>query len=290
MNNSVDNETDKEHDINIALKERLYSTIFGHNTPEGRLFDIALIYIILISVLAVLLDSVSVLSVPYSVYFRTIEWTLTIFFTIEYGLRIYCSPNRWRYIFSYYGIVDLLSIIPSYLSLFISGVSYLLIIRLLRVLRIFRVLKLVRYLSEMNVLARALLHSRRKILIFFTAVLVLTTIFGSLMFLIEGPENGFTSIPKSIYWTIVTITTVGYGDITPQTILGQMVAALVMLTGYSIIAVPTGIFTAQMSQEIMRQRQSKVCQNCERSGHEEDADFCRHCGADLPHESEECNK
>ncbi len=264
------------------LKERLYSTIFGHDTPEGKLFDMVLIYTILISVVVVILDSVSYLSGQYSHYFRVLEWTLTIFFTIEYGLRIYCSPNRWRYIFSYYGIVDLLAIIPSYLSLFVSGVSYLLIIRLLRVLRIFRVLKLVRYLSEMNVLARSLLSSRRKILIFFTAVLVLATIFGSLMFMIEGPENGFTSIPKSIYWTIVTITTVGYGDITPQTVFGQIIAALVMLTGYSIIAVPTGIFTAQMSQEIMRQRQSSVCQNCERSGHEEDAKYCKHCGADLP--------
>ncbi len=266
------------------LKERLYSTIFGHDTPEGKLFDMVLIYTILISVVVVVLDSVSYLSGQYSVYFRALEWTLTIFFTIEYGLRIYCSPNRWRYIFSYYGIVDLLAIIPSYLSLFVSGVSYLLIIRLLRVLRIFRVLKLVRYLSEMNVLARSLLSSRRKILIFFTAVLVLATIFGSLMFMIEGPENGFTSIPKSIYWTIVTITTVGYGDITPQTVFGQIIAALVMLTGYSIIAVPTGIFTAQMSQEIMRQRQSSVCQNCERSGHEEDAKYCKHCGVDLPQE------
>jgi voltage-gated potassium channel len=240
----------------------------------------------LISVLAVLLDSVSVLSGQYSIYFLTIEWTLTIFFTIEYGLRIYCSPNKWRYIFSYYGIVDLLSIIPSYLSLFISGVSYLLIIRLLRVLRIFRILKLVRYLSDMNVLLRSLVSSRRKILIFFAAVLVLATMFGSLMFVIEGPNNGFTSIPKSIYWTIVTITTVGYGDITPQTVLGQIVASLVMMTGYSIIAVPTGIFTAQMSLEIMRQRQSKACQNCERTGHEDDAAFCRHCGAELPQQIE----
>jgi voltage-gated potassium channel len=286
IDKKVDNKFDSKQNKREVLKERLFSTIFGHDTREGKLFDIALIYIILISVLAVLLDSVSVLSGRYSIYFLTIEWTLTIFFTIEYGLRIYCSPNRWRYIFSYYGIVDLLSIIPSYLSLFITGASYLLIIRLLRVLRIFRILKLVRYLSDMNVLLRSLISSRRKILIFFAAVLVLATMFGSLMFVIEGPDNGFTSIPKSIYWTIVTITTVGYGDITPQTMLGQIVASLVMLTGYSIIAVPTGIFTAQMSLEIMRQRQSKACQNCERSGHEEDASYCRHCGAELPQETE----
>jgi voltage-gated potassium channel len=286
IDKEADNKPDDEQDKSQALKERFFSTIFGHDTAEGKLFDIVLIYTILISVLAVLLDSVSVLSGQYSIYFLTIEWTLTIFFTIEYGLRIYCSPNKWRYIFSYYGIVDLLSIIPSYLSLFISGVSYLLIIRLLRVLRIFRILKLVRYLSDMNVLLRSLVRSRRKILIFFTAVLVLATMFGSLMFVIEGPNNGFTSIPKSIYWTIVTITTVGYGDITPQTVLGQIVASLVMMTGYSIIAVPTGIFTAQMSLEIMRQRQSKACQNCERTGHEDDAAFCRHCGAELPQQIE----
>ncbi len=267
---------------NNALKEELYKIIFGHDTPEGKLFDIVLIYMILFSVLIVVLDSVNYLSSNYSVYFITIEWVLTILFTVEYGLRIYSSPNRWRYVFSYYGIVDLVAIIPTYLSLFVGGISYLLIIRLLRVLRIFRILKLVRYLSEVNVLVRSLAMSRRKIFIFFSVVLVLATIFGSLMFIIEGPENGFTSIPKSIYWTIVTITTVGYGDITPHTILGQVIAALVMLTGYSIIAVPTGIFTAEIAQEIQRQRELKCCQNCERSGHERDASYCRHCGAELP--------
>ncbi len=269
-------------DDNNALKEKLYKTIFGHDTPEGKLFDIVLIYMILFSVLIVVLDSVSYLSRHYSVYFVTLEWILTIFFTIEYGLRIYSSPNRWSYVFSYYGIVDLIAIIPTYLSLFVGGISYLLIIRLLRVLRVFRILKLVRYLSEVNVLVRSLAMSRRKIFIFFSVVLVLATIFGSLMFIIEGPENGFTSIPKSIYWTIVTITTVGYGDITPHTVLGQIIASLVMLMGYSIIAVPTGIFTAEIAQEIQRQREIKCCQNCERSGHERDADYCRHCGVELP--------
>lgn len=274
MNDSVDEQS--------TIKSRLYSIIFGHNTPAGKIFDLVLIYTILFSVLVVILDSVNVLSSNYGLFFRVTEWVLTIFFTIEYAVRIYCSPNRWRYIFSYYGIVDLLAIIPSYLSLFVSGISYLLIIRLLRVLRIFRILRLVQYLREANVLTNSLVMARRKIFLFFSFVVVLATIFGSLMYIIEGPENGFTSIPKSIYWTIVTITTVGYGDITPLTTLGQIIAAFVMLTGYSIIAVPTGIFTAEIAQEMQRQRQHIFCQNCEKSGHENDAEYCRHCGAELP--------
>jgi len=273
--------TDSENE-QTTLKTQLYTIIFGHNTPSGKLFDLVLIYTILFSVLIVILDSVDVLSTNYGLFFRVTEWVLTIFFTIEYAIRIYCSPNRWRYIFSYYGIVDLLAIIPSYLSLFVSGISYLLIIRLLRVLRIFRILKLVQYLREANVLMRSLAMAKRKIFLFFSFVVVLATIFGSLMFIIEGPENGFTSIPKSIYWTIVTITTVGYGDITPLTTLGQVIAAFVMLTGYSIIAVPTGIFTAEIAQEMQRQRQHIFCQNCEKTGHENDAEYCRHCGAELP--------
>jgi voltage-gated potassium channel len=266
----------------LTFKEKLYTIIFGHSTPEGRLFDIVLIYTILISVLVVILDTVVILHQNFGAYFRILEWVLTIFFTIEYFIRIYCSPNRFRYIFSFYGIVDLLAILPSYLSLFISGVGYLLIVRLLRVLRVFRILKLARYLTEANVLARSLSMSRRKIFIFFSVVLVLATIFGSLMYLVEGPGNGFSSIPKSIYWTIVTITTVGYGDITPHTVMGQIIAAMVMLTGYSIIAVPTGIFTAEIAQEMQRQRDRKYCEHCERSGHEHDSSFCRHCGAELP--------
>jgi len=214
--------------------------------------------------------------------FSWLEWFFTIIFTIEYALRIYVSPNRWRYIFSFYGIVDLLSIVPSYIGLFFSDISYLLIIRSLRVLRIFRILKLVRYLSEANLLARSLLLARRKIFVFFSVVLIMATIFGCLMFIVEGPENGFTSIPRSIYWTIVTITTVGYGDITPHTVLGQIISTLVMLTGYSIIAVPTGIFTAEIAQEMQRQRDSRSCSNCERSSHEQGSDYCRHCGAQLP--------
>ena len=267
------------------LKTRLYDIIFGHHTPAGKGFDLILIYTILFSVLIVILDSINALSSNYGFWFRAVEWVLTIFFTLEYLIRIYCSPNRWRYVFSFYGIVDLIAILPSYISLFISDINYLLIIRLLRVLRIFRILKLVKYLSEANILMRSILMARYKIFIFFSFVIVLATIFGSLMFVVEGPEHGFTSIPRSIYWTIVTITTVGYGDITPLTAVGQVIASLVMLTGYSIIAVPTGIFTAEIAQEMQRQRQLLYCQNCERSGHEQDAEFCRFCGAELPENS-----
>ena len=187
-----------------------------------------------------------------------------------------------RYIFSFYGLVDLLSVLPTYLALFFPGANYWLVIRLLRVLRIFRVLKLVRYLSEANILLRSMYASRRKVFVFFTVVLVLSVIFGSLMFFVEGPEHGFTSIPRSIYWTIVTITTVGYGDITPQTAMGQVIATLAMLTGYSIIAIPTGIFTAEIAREIHSETSNRRCNVCERTGHHPEAEYCYHCGVTLP--------
>jgi voltage-gated potassium channel len=265
-----------------GFRSQIYIIIFGTDTPAGKLFDLLLIYTILFSVVIVIIDSVSVFAIPYGYYLNVLEWVLTIAFTIEYAMRIYVSPKPWGYIRSFYGIVDLLSILPSYLGLIYANIGYLLIIRLLRVLRVFRVLRLMRYISEANVLARSLLRSRRKIFVFFSFVLILSVIFGSLMFVVEGAENGFTSIPRSVYWTIVTITTVGYGDITPHTALGQMIATLVMLMGYSIIAIPTGIFTAEIAQEIQRQRTQKVCQNCHVPGHEADADFCRKCGAELP--------
>ncbi|MFT5421729.1 MAG: voltage-gated potassium channel [Candidatus Endobugula sp.] len=265
-----------------SLRQRFYTVIFGTDTPAGKLFDMVLIYAILLSVLIVILDSVNTLSVPYGNYLVIAEWVFTIAFTIEYATRITISPKPWGYVLSFYGIVDLLSILPSYLGLIYADIAYLLIVRLLRVLRVFRVLKLMRYMGEANLLMRSMLMSRRKIFIFFSFVLVLAVLFGSLMFVVEGPENGFTSIPRSVYWTIVTITTVGYGDITPHTVLGQVIATLVMLTGYSIIAVPTGIFTAEIAQEMQRQRSAKNCPNCNQSGHEVDADYCRNCGAGLP--------
>ncbi|NIB42017.1 ion transporter [Pseudomaricurvus alkylphenolicus] len=263
------------------LQIKLHSVIFGTGTKAGKRFDVALIYAIVLSVLAMMLESIGAIERAYGPWLYGVEWAFTAIFTVEYLLRIYCSPNPWRYIRSFYGLVDLLAILPSYLGLFVADMNYLLMIRLLRVLRIFRVLKLVRYLSEANILMRAMMMSRRKILVFFSSVLVLATIFGSLMFVVEGPEHGFTSIPKSIYWTIVTITTVGYGDITPQTSLGQLIAAAAMLTGYSIIAVPTGILTAELTTEMQRERSLRRCSECSSAGHDSDALYCKQCGSTL---------
>ncbi|WP_323813247.1 ion transporter [Cellvibrio sp. NN19] len=264
-----------------TLRERIYRIIFGTDTPAGKLFDVLLIYTILLSVAALMIDSVEIINQRYAPYLTAIEWFFTLLFTIEYGARIYSSPNRWQYIKSAYGIVDLLSILPSYLGLYFTDITYLLVIRLLRVLRIFRVLKLIHYLDEANVLIRSLFQARRKISVFFFVVIVFATIFGSIMYVVEGPANGFTSIPRSIYWTIVTITTVGYGDITPQTPLGQVVASLAMLTGYSIIAVPTGIVTAELAREMRRDELLVKCPNCGKKGHEREADYCSRCGSEL---------
>lgn len=263
-------------------KEALYRIIFGTDTRAGRNFDVLLIIAILLSVVAVILDSIEQLGETYGTALISIEWFFTILFTIEYVVRLYCSPNPRAYATSFYGIVDLLAILPTYISLLIPSANLLLIIRLLRVLRIFRVLKLLQYTGEANVLWRSLIKARRKIFIFLFSVLIVVTIFGSLMYIIEGPIFGFTSIPRSIYWAIVTVTTVGYGDITPHTILGQAIAAMAMLTGYAIIAVPTGIISAELISEMNRDRTTIRCSNCERFGHESDARFCKHCGAQLP--------
>ena len=261
-----------------SLRERLYIIIFGTDTPAGKLFDLILIYTIVLSVIALMMDSVVALNEQWGRAFYYAEWVFIVLFTVEYIARIYCSPSRWSYMRSFYGVIDLLSIIPAYIGLLLPGTNYLLMLRLFRILRVFRVLKLMRYLAEANVLVRALVQARRKMLVFFIVVLVFATIFGSLMYLVEGSENGFTSIPRSIYWTIVTITTVGYGDITPQTTLGQIVASAAMLTGYSIIVVPTGIVTAELSQEIQRERTLISCPNCGKAGHDHDASYCKKCG------------
>ncbi|WP_019601882.1 ion transporter [Teredinibacter turnerae] len=263
------------------LQKHLYEVIFGTETPAGKRFDLWLIWMIVLSVLVLMIDSVMWLQQSWQTALDIAEWVFTLAFAAEYCVRIYCSPQRRRYIFSFYGVVDLLSILPSFLELLMPGANFLLIVRLLRVLRIFRILKLVRYLTDANILVRAVVYSRHKIFVFFMSVLVLSVIFGSLMYLVEGPTNGFSSIPKSIYWTIVTITTVGYGDITPQTWLGQVIAAAAMLTGYSILAVPTGIFTAELSQEMQKQRVQLACRGCGKTGHETDAVYCRFCGHGL---------
>jgi len=267
--------------FHAEFRHTLNTVIFGTGTPAGRNFDLCLIYAISASVLLVMLDSVEPLHRHYGEILFILEWGFTLAFTLEYLARIYCTTNRRNYLTSFFGMVDLLSILPTYLSLLLPGANILLVIRLLRVLRIFRILRLIRYLNEANVLLRSLKMSRRKVLVFFIAVLVLTAIYGSLMYVVEGPENGFTSIPRSIYWAIVTMTTVGYGDITPQTVLGQAIAAVAMLTGYAIIAVPTGIITAELTAEIRRERINALCAKCSRSGHESDALFCKYCGAEL---------
>lgn len=270
------------HDKTETLKERLNRIIFGTNTPAGRRFDLLLIAAILISVTAVMLDSIAPLHSEYLLLLDSIEWFFTIVFTIEYLVRIYCSPNPKSYATSFYGIVDLLAILPTYIAIFLPSASMLLIIRLLRVLRIFRILKLFQYTGEANILLRSILMARRKIFIFLFSVIISVTIFGSLMYVIEGPEYGFTSIPKGIYWAIVTITTVGYGDITPHTFFGQAIASLAMLTGYGIIAVPTGIISAELIAEMQRERTNVRCSNCEKAGHEKDAEFCKFCGTKIP--------
>ena len=228
-----------------------------------------------------MLESIPSVSAQWAKELRYIEYTFTALFTIEYLLRLYCSPKPAAYAKSFYGVVDLLAILPTYLALFFPGASFMGVIRLLRVMRIFRILKLVRYLQDSNILLRSLLMAKRKILIFFSTVAILVTIFGALIFVIEGPENGFTSIPKSIYWAIVTITTVGYGDLVPQTNLGKGLASLTMLLGYSILAVPTGIITAELSQEMRSHKALVKCPNCSQSGHDSDAMYCKHCGSEL---------
>lgn len=259
----------------------LNEVIFGVDTPAGRNFDVVLIWAILISVGLVVLVSVERIAGRFGELLFVLEWFFTGLFTVEYLLRIYCSVNRRAYIFSFYGLVDFLAILPSYLALVFTGASTLLVVRLLRILRIFRILKLARYLSGSNLLLSALFMSRHKILVFYASMLVLTTIFGAIIYLVEGPENGYTSIPTSVYWAIVTITTVGYGDISPQTPMGQAIASMTMLIGYSIIAVPTGIVTAELAQELGRERDLRRCENCSRAGHDVDAEYCRHCGYKL---------
>lgn len=273
----------------VTLKDRVRIIIFEANTPLGKAFDVGLIISILVSVLAVLLDSVSKLHESYGTFFLTLEWAFTVLFTVEYLVRLWCIENTARYARSFYGIVDLLGILPTYISLFVADTQYLLVIRILRVLRVFRVLRMVRYVGEAELLTQALIASRRKITVFISSVLALVVIFGSFMYLIEGEEHGFTSIPRSIYWAVITMTTVGYGDVTPQTPLGQALATLVMIMGYGIIAVPTGIMTLEISEAHKRAANTRTCQVCAVEGHVREATYCWRCGGHLyvPDEDEE---
>lgn len=266
-----------------SWRDRLFEIIFEADTPAGKWFDIALIAVILLSVLTVMLDSVASIRANHGSWLLALEWFFTILFTIEYILRLLCVGRPLRYAVSFFGIVDLMAILPTYLSLLVFGTRYLAVVRILRVLRIFRILKLGHHTKEAGVLKSALYASRRKILVFFSVVLTLVVIIGSLMYVIEGTTNsGFTSIPQGVYWAIVTLTTVGYGDISPQTPLGQFLASLVMILGYSIIAVPTGIVTVQWSQASARkQSNTQACPNCSAEGHDNDARYCKFCGAKL---------
>jgi len=260
----------------------LFEIIFEADTPAGKGFDLALIFVILLSVLTVMLDSVSSIRARHGALLYALEWGFTLVFTVEYILRLLCVGRPVRYAVSFFGIVDLLAILPTYLSLLIFGSRYLAVVRVLRVLRVFRVLKLGHHTKEAGVLKKALYASHRKILIFLFVVLTLVVIIGSLMHLIERGTNGFTSIPASVYWAIVTLTTVGYGDISPQTGLGQFLAAVVMILGYSIIAVPTGIVTVEWSQASRRQQaNTQACPSCSAEGHDNDAVYCKFCGAKL---------
>lgn len=263
------------------LRNRTHIIIEGTDTRLGKLFDIVLLIAILASVAVVMLDSVLYMRLQYGTLFFYAEWFFTILFTIEYALRLFSAPNRLRYIFSFFGIVDLLSVLPSYLSLMFVGVQYLLVIRVLRILRVFRVLKLKAYMQQAGFLASALKTSQQKITVFFLSLVLLVTIFGSIIYVVEGPENGFTSIPLSIYWAVVTMTTVGYGDMSPKTPLGQAIATMVMITGYSIIAVPTGIFTSELARNMRPQLNPVTCPNCGKFGHALGADFCDRCGHAL---------
>ena len=262
-------------------QHRLHSIIYEADTREGKLFDVFLLITILLSVIFVALESVTSIDAQYHDFLFTAEWIVTILFTIEYVLRIICVQRPWSYIFSFYGVIDLISTLPMYLTLLFIGTQSLVALKALRLLRVFRILKLTPYIGESNTLLMALRSSRTKIAVFIFGVLVLCIIFGTLMYLIETKESGFTSIPRSIYWCIVTLTTVGYGDIAPQSPLGQFLASLIMILGYGIIAVPTGIVTAEMSKKSKIDTNTQACPFCMTSQHKENSIYCHQCGKPL---------
>jgi voltage-gated potassium channel len=274
---------DPKHHTAHSLKERMYSVIFESNTKMGLLFDRVLIYAILISVLVVVLDSVSSISKQFHSQLVTLEWMFTILFSIEYLARLYCAKFRWRYATSFYGVIDFLAVVPTYLALLFPELHALIDVRVLRLIRMFRIFKLTAYMSEYQHLAEALSASRRKILVFLSVVLMVVTVMGSIMYVVEGPSNGFTSIPIAVYWAITTMTTVGFGDITPHTDLGKLISSAMMLMGWGTLAVPTGIVTAEFAhrrnQEFVAK---KACDACYTDGHETMNQYCRHCGTRFP--------
>jgi voltage-gated potassium channel len=266
---------------NSRWRNQLYTIIYEADTPAGKLFDVVLLISIVLSVLIVSLESIPAVRAEYGQLLRAMEWFFTILFTIEYVMRLICVEHPWRYVRSFYGIIDLLSTFPTYLALLIPGAQTLLVIRVLRLLRIFRVFKMAAYLKEAEGLRRALWASRHKIIVFLAAVLTAVIIIGALIYVIEGEASGFTSIPVGVYWAIVTLSTVGYGDVAPITPLGQILASVVMLLGFGIIAVPTGIVSLELVRPTNNPISNTICNKCGRVGHDADAVFCKYCSAEL---------
>ncbi|MFT5892139.1 MAG: voltage-gated potassium channel [Dokdonia sp.] len=272
-----------------SWKRKMHEIIYEADTPQGRVFDVILLILILASIVLVMLESVDNLDAKYHKVFYAGEWIITIFFTLEYFARILTVNKPSKYIFSFYGIIDFLSTIPLYLSFFIVGSNALITVRALRLLRVFRILKVTRYIGESNKLTKALVDSRTKISIFLFTVLIICIISGTLMYLVEGEEGGFRNIPVSIYWSIVTLTTVGYGDIAPITPFGQFLASIIMIMGYGIIAVPTGIVSAEYTKSALEDTDpnkhthtnTQSCANCNHDKHDDDAKFCDNCGYSL---------
>lgn len=260
-------------------RESLHIIIFGSETRLGKAFDIALIISIVCSVIVIMIGTVTSIAIKYGDFLFYVEWFFTLLFTLEYLLRLLSVYRPLRYMVSFFGIVDFISIVPTYLVFILPSIKYMLVIRILRLLRIFRVLKLSAYMGEAKILMHALAKSSRKIMVFLYTIITLVVIFGSLMYAVEGSESGFTSIPKAVYWAVVTLTTVGYGDIAPQTPLGQIIAACIMIMGYGIIAVPTGIYSAELVKAAMPGKISNIaCSDCGETGHDFDADYCKYCG------------
>lgn len=263
-------------------RRTFYEVIFESETQAGRLFDTVLVLIILTSVLVVVLDSVQPIRLRHGHALDALEWFFTALFTLEYLARAICVRHPLRYLFSFFGIIDLLAILPSYIAFLVPGTELLLDIRILRLLRIFRIFKLTAYVEEYGLLGRALVASRRKIMIFLSVVMMVVLLMGTVMYIVEGPENGFTSIPTAVYWAITAVTTVGFGDLTPKTDIGRAIASLMMLTGWGILAVPTGIISSEMTaQRFLLSRPDRRCPACGSRGHVPDARYCKDCGAAL---------
>lgn len=262
-----------------SIRKRIYQIIFEADTPAGKRFDIALLWIILLSVIVVLLESVASIRMQYGTIFSMTEWAITVIFALEYMLRIYSSPKKWKYIFSFFGLIDFLAIMPTFISIFVQGGSSLLIVRIFRLLRVFRVLKVTRYSTAGEMLLSAIRASKEKISVFLFAVTAIVLMIGTLMYLIEGEAHGFNNIPVSMYWAIVTLTTVGYGDLTPQTMMGQFLSSVLMIVGYAIIAVPTGLISVEMARGA--KSKTSACNACGFKGHDADARYCKKCGNKL---------